>query len=318
PKPFRPLQIGPVWRAERPQKGRYRQFTQCDIDTIGEPGGLAEIELLEATTSALGELGIEPVTVRLNDRRLLSAVALESGVEAGEEGRYFVTLDKLDKLGWDGVRAELSARGFEPSVGERCEHLVGLLKAAEDPGEMLERAADLLPSLEEGVLEGLRTTARGLEALRAAGSEASFELDPTVVRGMGYYTGQIFEVIHPDSAGSIAGGGRYDKLIARSLGRDVPACGISIGFERVIDLATVRSPDLGLALLHRDDEAADVLTAVARDLRGRERAVTLVPRSASMRAQLEGLATAGYSSFAVLEEGSVSPERDLARKKEPD
>ncbi len=321
PAPFRAMQIGPVWRAERPQKGRYRQFTQCDIDTIGEASVLAEAELLEGTLTALGSVGVAPVRVRLNDRRLLTAIAAEVGVPAAATGTFLVTLDKLDRIGWEGVKAELVERGFGPEVGERCEGTVQLLGGDGEPASVLDRVGDLLPGLGDDVVEDLSSTAESLERLaqdaRGAGdgtSSAGFEwaLDPTMVRGMGYYTGQIFEIAHPEVTGSVAGGGRYDGLVGRSLGREVPACGISIGFDRVVDVADVPSPDLGVALLYPGGTTpAPEILAAARRLRGDRRAVALVPRRGQMRVQLDSLKNEGYSSFVMMDAGSLSEERPL-------
>ncbi|HEV8065139.1 MAG TPA: ATP phosphoribosyltransferase regulatory subunit [Acidimicrobiales bacterium] len=316
PTPFRAMQIGSVWRGERPAKGRYRQFTQCDIDILGEPTVLAESELLEATLAAIDAIGIAPVRVRVNDRRLLSAIARAAGVPGGAHKEFFVTLDKLDKVGWEGVRSELSQRGYEPAVGEQCEWLLTMLQAAESSSEMLSRAADRLPDVEAGVLEGLASTSTALDNLTLArgGSVAAgftWTLDPTVVRGMGYYTGQIFEVEHAGSAGSIAGGGRYDGLVGRTLGREVPACGISIGFDRVVDMAAFAPPDLGVAVLH-GDEPVDRLLAAARQLRAGGRSAALVLRRGQMKRQLEELQAEGFSSFVVIDGESVSKERLLS------
>jgi histidyl-tRNA synthetase len=312
PSPFRAMQIGPVWRAERPQKGRYRQFTQCDIDTIGETSVLAESELLEATLTALAAMGVRPVEVRLNDRRLLAAVAGTAGVGGEATGAYFVTLDKLDKIGWEGVKSELAGRGYGQAVAAETERIVGLLASADDPAALLDRAADLLPSLDAGVLEGLRQTAASLTRLDGESElDFSWSLDPTVVRGMGYYTGQIFEIAHAEAAGSVAGGGRYDGLVGRSLGREVPACGISIGFERVIDLAEVGRKDLGVAVLYGSGEPIEEVLAAARRLRATGRPAGLVPRRSNTGAQLGELAAEGYSAFVTVDSGSTSEERSL-------
>jgi histidyl-tRNA synthetase len=315
--PFRAMQIGPVWRAERPQKGRYRQFTQCDIDTIGEPSVLAECELLEATLAALFAIGIEPVKVRMNDRRILDGIAAESGVATESMGAFFVTLDKLEKIGWKAVRAELAERGLGEAVGERCEWVIGLLSSAESSAEAFDRAADLLPGVGESVFRDLEQTAEALTRLEneagRSGVEAagfSWSFDPTIVRGMGYYTGQIFEIAHAGSAGSIAGGGRYDGLVGRWSGRAVPACGISIGFDRVVDMARFERPDLGIAVLYTA-EPVDTVLAAARRLRTGGRAVALVVRRGQMKLQLDALKAEGYSSFVLVDGDSVSEERQL-------
>ena len=314
PEPFRALQIGNVWRAERPGKGRYRQFTQCDIDTLGEASVLAECELLEATATALTALEIRPITIRLNDRRLLGAIAAASGVEEALTAGYFIALDKLEKIGWTGVEEELAARGVEAASAGQTRELVEALNEAREPSAVVARAAELLPGLPAGVLEDLATTAGALDRLAEEGAGGlGVEIDPTIVRGMGYYTGQIFEVAHPASSSSIAGGGRYDELVGRSLGRPVPACGISIGFDRMVDLAAVAPTDLGVAVLYGDEERAAVL-ASARKLRSEGLAATLVPRRKAMRQQLSQLAEEGYSGFVTVEGGVAGGVRPLGKE----
>lgn len=310
-RPFRALQVGSVWRAERPARGRFRQFTQCDIDVIGEPSVLAECELLEATLTTLASLGVLPLEARLNDRRLLFAIAGACAVPVERTGEFFVSLDKREKIGWEGVRSELESHGFESATAAGAERLIESLAEGKTPEGVIGRLAADLPAVDAAVLDDLGATAGALEALAARLEGVSVVLDPTVVRGMGYYTGQIFELTHPSSSGSVAGGGRYDDLVGRSLGRPVPACGISIGFERITDLAVVSRPDLGVALLYGDEPAAVVLEA-ARSLRAAGRPATAVPRRKAMRRQLDALAAEGYSSFATIEQGQVSAERQLS------
>jgi histidyl-tRNA synthetase len=301
PAPFRSFQVGPVWRAERPQRGRYRQFYQCDIDLIGEPSVLAEAELIEATSEALAAIGLTGTTVRLSDRRFWLALAAGSGVPAERQAAFFIVLDKLDKIGWDGVRAELAelglAAGQVAGVEEKIRGLAGL------PADKLAGVlADSLPGLAPAVIEDLAATAASLDRLSAT-RELSWEFDPTLVRGMGYYTGQVFEITHPDMSGSVAGGGRYDKLIGRSLGHDVPACGFSIGFERIVDLLAQRPDRDAVAVLAEADvPVADALD-VARTLRaefGPGRVVETVRRSGKFGAQLNRLAAAGFTGFVVV------------------
>jgi histidyl-tRNA synthetase len=295
PVPFRSLQIGPVWRAERPQKGRYRQFYQCDIDMIGEASVLAEAELIEATAAALAAIGLTGTTIRLNDRRFWSALALDIGVPADVQAAFFITLDKLDKIGWDGVRAELFELGLSAeqvdSVEQKIRGLEGL------PGDKLAEAlADAVPGLAASVIDDVSVTAACLD--RLAGVDWAF--DPTLVRGMGYYTGQVFEIVRPDVSFSLAGGGRYDKLIGRSLGYDVPACGFSIGFERIVDLLARHESREAVAVLAEPDVAVPDALEVARELRfaaGPDRVVEMVRRSGKFGAQLKRLETAGFSGF---------------------
>jgi histidyl-tRNA synthetase len=295
------LQVGPVWRAERPQKGRYRQFYQCDIDMIGEPSVLAEAELIEATSEALAAIGLTGTTIRVCDRRFWSALAADTGVPSELQGAFFITLDKLDKIGWDGVRAELALLGLSPEqvagVEERIRGLEGL-SAAKLGGAL----ADAVPGLASSVIEDLVVVAAALDRL-ARVRELSWEFDPTLVRGMGYYTGQIFEIIHPDMPGSVAGGGRYDKLIGRSLGHDVPACGFSLGFERIVDLLARRPSREAVAVLIEPDVAVADALEVARDLRavsGVGLVVETVRRSGKFGAQLKRLESAGFSGFVLV------------------
>jgi histidyl-tRNA synthetase len=320
PSPFRSLQIGPVWRAERPQKGRYRQFYQCDIDIIGEPSVLAEVELIEATSQALNAIGLDGIKVRLSDRRILTALAAGAGVPESAQDSFFITLDKLDKIGWEGVTAEFQ------KIGLSDESVMGVVDNIGALGELaVEKLptglADALPGLQPDVIDDFSTTA---ECLNQVTSERmlNWQFDPTLVRGMGYYTGQIFEMSHERMPGSVAGGGRYDRLIGRSLGRDVPACGFSIGFERIVDLLESGGRRDAVALL-ADNEipVPDILTA-ARRLRSGGRAVETVRGSGKFGAQLSRLEKAGFSSFIQLrmENGRVvlADERALKSNAVPD
>jgi histidyl-tRNA synthetase len=301
PMPFRALQVGPVWRADRPQRGRYRQFYQCDIDMIGEPSVLAETELIEATSEALASVGLEGTTIRLSDRRLLAALAADAGVPESTWDAFFITLDKLDKIGWDGVRSELAELGFSAAgVAAVAEKIQGLVDV---PASKLAGVlSDSLPRLPAEVVEDLSATVSVLDRL-AAERELSWQFDPTLVRGMGYYTGQVFEIIHPEMSGSVAGGGRYDRLIGRSLGHDVPACGFSIGFERIVDLLSrQQSRDAIAVLVEGDVPVADAL-AVAREMRrasGLEQVVEVVRRSGKFGAQLKRLEAAGFEGFVLV------------------
>ncbi|HEY2763841.1 MAG TPA: histidine--tRNA ligase [Pseudonocardiaceae bacterium] len=309
PQPFRSLQIGSVWRAERPQKGRYRQFTQCDIDLIGEPTALAEAELIEATLAALSRLGLRDLTVRLSDRRLLTALAHEAGIPVERTGSLFITLDKLDKIGWDGIQTELLQREFDSTAVERCIQLVADLQEVATSSRW-DTLRKLLPSLDQSIIEDLATTASCLDLL-FMGEDVSWTFDPTLVRGMGYYTGQIFEVAHPASSSSIAGGGRYDKLIGKTLGRDVPACGFSLGFERIAELITTQPTTDKLAVLFDEDvDIADALVA-ARQLRAHGRVVSVVRRRGQFGKQLGRLETENYTSYVVCRKGGMEDERQL-------
>lgn len=230
PAPFKALQIGNVWRADRPQKGRYRQFMQCDIDILGEPSNLAEIELILATTTTLGNLGFENFEIRINDRRILKAMAAYSGFDEAHYDSIFITLDKMDKIGLDGVEQELLADGYAKELVDKYLSLFQGMQTAEDTLSFIEE------KLEDFLENEVRTSFRDIiESVNATKSDC-FKLvfDPTLVRGMSYYTGTIFEIAMPEFGGSCGGGGRYDGMVGRFTGKDVPACGFSIGFERII------------------------------------------------------------------------------------
>jgi histidyl-tRNA synthetase len=299
PSPFRSLQVGPVWRAERPQKGRYRQFYQCDIDMIGEPTVLAEAELIEATSEALAAIGLSDTTIRLSDRRFWSALASDTGVPASLQGGFFITLDKLDKIGWDGVRLELVELGLSASqvagVEEKIRGLEGL-----SADKLAGALAHAVPGLAPSVIEDLVVVASCLDRLAGV----SWEFDPTLVRGMGYYTGQVFEIVKAGVSFSLAGGGRYDKLIGKSLGHDVPACGFSLGFERIVDLLAREQAREAVAVLTETDVPVADALEVSRELRsavGAGRVVEMVRRSGKFGAQLKRLEAAGFSSFVLVQ-----------------
>jgi histidyl-tRNA synthetase len=265
---------------------------------LGEPSVLAEIELIEATTEALAATGLSGTTVRVCDRRFLSTLAMRVGLPEPAWDGLFITLDKLDKIGWDGVRAELSGRGL---TGDQIELLAGTITGLHGlaEGALADQLADALPELSEAVLADLGTTAGALSEL-AEQRDLKWEFDPTLVRGMGYYTGQIFEITHPASAGSVAGGGRYDKLVGRFLGTDVPACGFSIGFERIVDLLGGSVRREAVAVLYEADVPAAEVLAVARRLRADGRVVSPIRRRGKFGAQLGRLEEWGFGSFVHL------------------
>lgn len=232
PSPFKALQIGPVWRADRPQKGRFRQFYQCDIDILGEPGNLAEIELILATTTTMGKIGFKNFKIKINDRRILKAMAAYSGFPEEEYDSVFIILDKMDKIGLDGVTEELIKAGY---AQESVDKYVELFKGIEEADDGLAYVADKIQdNLEDGVKESLGEIINSVNSTK----EYSFEVvfDPTLVRGMSYYTGTIFEIEVPEFGSSVGGGGRYDKMVGKFTGQDTPACGLSIGFERIVTI----------------------------------------------------------------------------------
>ena len=230
--PFKALQMGYVWRADRPQKGRYRQFMQCDIDILGEPSNLAEIELILATTTTLGKLGFKGFQIRINERRMLKAMAAYSGFSEESYDNVFITLDKMDKIGIDGVAEELLKDGC---AKENIDKYLELFRGVEGKNaiEGIEYLKSTLGDfLDDEVKTSLEEIIQSVDATKAADFELVF--DPTLVRGMSYYTGTIFEVAMPQYGGSCGGGGRYDKMVGKFTGQDTPACGFSIGFERII------------------------------------------------------------------------------------
>src|SRR5262245_52629076 len=231
PKPLKAVQIGPVWRAERPQKGRFRQFTQCDIDILGVTSEIAEIELILATTEALGALGLEGLRVRINDRRVLTAMARWCGFDEARHDSVFIALDKWDKLEPPAIAEELRQAG----------HPAAAIGKMLDVFTELKGKGDLMPLDTHVGDPETRAAIHGLKAIIGAGrTRASVDFDATLVRGMSYYTGPIFEIACESFPSSIAGGGRYDRLIGKILGRDVPATGFSIGFERVVSILLER------------------------------------------------------------------------------
>jgi histidyl-tRNA synthetase len=274
PSVFKAIQTGPVWRAERPQKGRYRQFVQSDIDIIGDGSVLAEIDLLTSSLAALDALGLSDAVIRVNHRSLLVSLLNSLGVSAEDHGSAMISIDKLDKIGADGVAAELEDRF---GVGAAFTAWISSLDVSVIPAELS-------------------------EIFSVVGS-ARLKYDPTLVRGMGYYTGPIFEIEHPGSGSSIGGGGRYDGMVGKWLGQDVPAVGISLGFERVMDLV---SPNLfessadSVVLVIEGDVLAKAVEArdslIARGYR-----VRLESRPKKLNTLLESMAANGFTHFAVLD-----------------
>ena len=233
PSPFKALQMGSVWRADRPQKGRFRQFVQCDIDILGDPTNFAEIELILATTTALSRICPEKkFTVRINDRNILKGMAAYCGFSENAYDQVFIILDKMDKIGMEGVQAELLEAGFsKDSVEKYKELLEGAGKDAEAVKSLGEILSDVMP---KSVTEGLSHIMKTVSGVSA--TDIGLEFDPTLVRGMSYYTGTIFEVAMEGFGGSVGGGGRYDEMIGKFTGTKTPACGFSIGFERLVSI----------------------------------------------------------------------------------
>ena len=304
PSPFKALQIGSVWRADRPQRGRYRQFTQCDIDILGEPSNLAEIELITATTTTLGRLGFENFEIRINERRILKAMAAYSGFEEERFDGLFITLDKMDKIGKEGVQAELLEDGCAPDSVEKYLNLFTLLEDKKDVAEGVALLKETLGEyLEDEVADNLTEIATAVNATKGAKFDLVF--DPTLVRGMGYYTGTIFEIAMPQFGGACGGGGRYDKMIGKFTGNDVPACGFSIGFERIVlilmesGFKIPESPKRVAYLVEKKypaEKLVDVMKQAAQ-ARAKGQQVLVVRMNKNKKFQKEQLMNEGYEEF---------------------
>ncbi|MCR5093501.1 MAG: histidine--tRNA ligase [Lachnospiraceae bacterium] len=303
PSPFKALQMGPVWRADRPQKGRFRQFVQCDIDILGDPSNLAEIELILATTKALDNLGFSGFEVRIGDRRLLKAMAYYSGFAEEDYDEVFIILDKMDKIGTGGVRQELIDSGFARDAADKYLSLFAALDGKSGEESIRYLGDTLGDCLEEGCAENLLEIIDCVEKAKSA--DFALVFDPTLVRGMSYYTGTIFEISMPEFGASAGGGGRYDKMVGKFTGQDVPACGFSIGFERILLLLTERGfqiPSQGKKqafLLEKGLSAQQTREALAQAEEARKAGdQTLVVRmNKNRKFQKEQLAAQGYTDF---------------------
>ena len=301
PSPFKSLQMGNVWRADRPQRGRYRQFMQCDIDIIGEPSNLAEIELILATTTTIGKLGFRNFEIKINERRILKAMAAYSGFPEEEFDTVFIILDKMDKIGQEGVAEELEKEGY---AKESIDKYLALFNGVEQAENGIRYLADELegfldPEVERNLLEIIDS----VEAAKTADFRMVF--DPTLVRGMSYYTGTIFEISMPELGAACGGGGRYDKMVGKFTGNDVPACGFSIGFERIILLLmesgfTVPMQRPKVAYLIEKGYPAEKLTEViakAQEERVAGKQVLVVRMNKNKKFQKEKLAAEGYKEL---------------------
>ena len=301
PAPFKALQMGNVWRADRPQRGRFRQFMQCDIDILGEPTYLAEIELVLATTTLLGKLDFHNFTIRINDRRILKAMAQYSGFPAESFDTVFIILDKMDKIGIEGVAEELEKEGF---AKESIDTYLGLFREITNDVEGVRYIKEKLSDvLEAGIAEDLETIINTVESVKTADFKMSF--DPTLVRGMSYYTGPIFEISMDEFGGSVGGGGRYDEMIGKFTGNNTCACGFSIGFERIIMLLMERGfqiPQIGTkkALLIEKNMPAEGMMKVlkqAEEDRKNGSVVTIAVMKKNKKFQKEQLKEEGYEEI---------------------
>ncbi len=301
PAPFKALQIGNVWRADRPQRGRYRQFMQCDIDILGEAGNLAEIELILATTTTLGRLGFKNFNIRINDRQILKAMAAYSGFAEEDYDQIFIILDKMDKIGIDGVEAELLEAGHaKENVSSYMELYRGLEKADHPIAYIAEKLEGVLPA---ETMENFQEIIDSVEATK--GDFFKLVFDPTLVRGMSYYTGTIFEIDMPEFGASCGGGGRYDKMVGKFTGHDLPACGFSIGFERIILLLLENGfqvPKAGKKIAYLmekglpSDQLCEVMAQAQRE-REAGNQILVARMNKNKKFQKEQLTAQGYEDF---------------------
>lgn len=301
PSPFKALQMGNVWRADRPQRGRFRQFMQCDIDILGDPTSLAEIELILATTTLLGRLGFKDFTIHINDRKILKAMARYSGFPEESYDTVFIILDKMDKIGAQGVAEELKKEGFAADAVDRYMDLFGQIDAGV---EGVRRCGQILEGIvEESSIEGLIYIMESVEDAKTA--EFSLCFDPTLVRGMSYYTGPIFEVSMDEYGGSVGGGGRYDEMIGKFTGQDVCACGFSIGFERIVMLLMERGAKIPTArkktayLVEKNMPAGQMrqILKQAGQRRGQGEQVNIAVMKKNKKFQKEQLRQEGYEDI---------------------
>lgn len=302
PSPFKALQIGSVWRADRPQKGRYRQFVQCDIDIFGDATSQAEIELVLATTTALKKIcPNNQFEVRINDRKILRAMAVYSGFPEEDIEKVFITVDKMDKIGVDGVRAELVENGYSEETADKYLELMGQVTGDADG---VRRMGEILSGvLEDGAAENLAEIMDTVMSVSGGGFGLKF--DPTLVRGMGYYTGTIFEVAMEGFGGSVAGGGRYDKMVGRFTGMDTPACGFSIGFERIVGILmdagfVVPEKNAREAWMYEKGMGMERLSEILKEAmaaRAEGKTVLVTQMNKNKKFQKEQLGKEGYTEF---------------------
>ncbi len=307
PSPFKALQMGNVWRADRPQRGRYRQFMQCDIDILGDPSNLAEIELILATTTLLGKLDFKNFTIRINDRSFLKAMAAYSGFREEDYDSVFITLDKMDKIGLGGVAAELKENGY---AEESVERYLALFKEITNDVEGVRKCKEKLEGyLAPEAADSLEMIITSVESQKEAEFKMSF--DPTLVRGMSYYTGTIFEISMDEFGGSVGGGGRYDEMIGKFTGQDTPAVGFSIGFERIVMLLLERGYQVPTSrakkafLLEKNlpnEKLLQVLTQ-ARQERENGYQVMIANMKKNKKFQKEQLAEQGYTEITEVYNG---------------
>ena len=325
PKFFKRYQIQPVWRADRPARGRFREFYQCDVDAVGSRSMIVEAELCAAACDALTELGFTNFTIRLNHRQVLTGVLEAAGIAAAQQGDALVAVDKLDKIGREGVAKEFAERGISGAAGERLldffadaaslEHAAQLVEIERDGAEreafnaaLLGRLVEFVGAHEAGA-QGIDELRRIVAFARANGAGARLKLDPTLARGLSYYTGAIMEIAVPDLAGSLGGGGRYDNLVGMFSGHDVPACGFSLGLERIIVVMTeremfppalVESPAELLVTVWNEETVGESLALAGALRRDHGLRVDVYPEADKLGKQFKYAAARGIAFVAVV------------------
>lgn len=308
PYPLKSIQVGSVFRAERPQAGRLRQFMQCDIDIIGEHSLIAETELILATSKALMKLGFSDITVKINDRNILSAIVMDYACfERRDQSRVFIILDKLDKIGMSGVEQELLKSNFNI---ESINKIINLMKNMEDSIDSDDKLKKIREFVSKDIIESVEFV---LKNIKESGINIVF--DPNLVRGMGYYTGQIFEIVTEDYSSSIAGGGRYDNMLSKFIPSGVPACGLSIGFERIISILQEKKVFLDedtnrrIVLLITDEQFKSNSTEIclyADKLRLEGYIISCVIKKKNLKKQLDDFKNQGYSKFIIYNESCTT------------
>ncbi len=289
--PFKVIQIDRVYRAERPQKGRLREFMQCDIDIIGNPSRDAEVELILTTATALKRAGLKNFTVKINDRRILKDIFSYAGFDPKDHERLAIIFDKLDKIGIDGVEQELEEEGF---AAPNIRQFIGLFQ---EGSLTLDSAAQVCDA---SYITDLREIIHNVN--QVSGKDFAVEFAPSLVRGQGYYTGTVFEVTAEGYRGAVAGGGRYDNLIGKFLGENIPAVGFSIGFERIFGILMEQNyqiPDQKerIAVFYDPDTYVPALS-YARELR-KDYMVSVIARPKKLGKFLNKLEQQGFAGFTV-------------------
>jgi histidyl-tRNA synthetase len=324
PKFFKRYQIQPVWRAERPARGRFREFYQCDVDVLGSRSMVVEAEICSAASEVLRKLGFEDFSIRLNHRQALTGLLQSAGVSPEKHDATLIALDKLDKIGSEGVQKEFAARGIEQEAGARLLQFFVELKSLEHAADIAatDSVAQKRKAMNAAILGRLvefvqnnELGARGIDQLRsimefaeANGIADKIEIDPALARGLSYYTGAIMEINVKDLPGSLGGGGRYDSLVGMFAGQDIPACGFSLGLERIIVVMTERemfpgslviSPADVMVSIWDEQSVADSIS-LAQELRRAGLRVDLYPEADKIGKQFKDASARGIPFVAII------------------